>query len=92
MRLLTMQDLSAVIRGRRLELGLTQLALATRAGVSRDWLNQLEKGKTNVDLSLVLRLIEALGLRLDLISDGDAPSVEASDAVDLDAIIDSHRL
>lgn len=87
-----MQDLAAVMRGRRLELGLTQLALAARAGVSRDWLNQLEKGKTNVDLSLVLRVIEALDLRLDLTSDDDAAPVEDSDTVDLDDIIDSHRL
>lgn len=74
-RIQTMHDLASVARGRRIELGLTQAELASRSGVSRDWVNSFERGKRTVEISLVFRLFDALGI-----------GVEATDA---SAIVDA---
>ena len=70
----TPRDLGAAIRDRRKQLGLGQAELATRAGVSRQWLIQVEGGKPGVAIGLVLRLLNVLDLRLTL----DAPGLRAS--------------
>jgi transcriptional regulator with XRE-family HTH domain len=86
----TMHDLSAVARGRRIELGLTQAELASRSGVSRDWLNSFERGKRTVEISLVFRLFDALGIAVE--------AMDASTVVDapggppnLDAFLDGYQ-
>lgn len=63
-----------VLRGRREKLGLTQLQLAGRAGVSSATVHKLEAGRLSVHLDLFVRVVDALGLPLtDLISfDGSA--------------------
>jgi HTH-type transcriptional regulator/antitoxin HipB len=83
----SIHDLAAAVRGRRLDLDLTQAELAARAGVSRDWLNQIEAGKPTAEVGLFIRLIDALDLRLDLVPRGSEPPL-----VDLDALLDeSHE-
>ncbi|HEX3946486.1 MAG TPA: helix-turn-helix domain-containing protein, partial [Acidimicrobiales bacterium] len=62
-------DIVAAVRGRRLALGLSQAELAARAGVSRHWLTSFEGGKPTVELAHVLRLLDALAIRLDLVDD-----------------------
>lgn len=91
MKIASIRDLAAVARGRRLELGLSQGELAVRAGASRDWVNSFERGKTTVELSHVLRLFDALGLRID-VTDRDDLSIEPTRrSVDLDALLDAYR-
>lgn len=90
----SIRNLAATCRGRRLTLGLTQTQLATRAGVGRPWLSEFERGKPTAELGLVLRLLDALELRL-LVDDGNEPSVRGpSEAkpIDLDALLDEHRM
>lgn len=58
----TMHDLASMASGRRIELGLTQAEVAARAGVSRDWVSYFERGKRTVELALVFRLLDALGV------------------------------
>lgn len=58
------RDLGVVVRGRRIDLGMSQTALAARAGVSRRWLSAFESGKGSVELGMVLRTLDALGLEL----------------------------
>ena len=84
-RIQTMHDLASVARGRRIELGLTQAELASRSGVSRDWVNSFERGKRTVEISLVFRLFDALGIGVeatDASAIGDAtdgpPNLEPS--------------
>ncbi len=67
-------QLAATVRGRRLDLGLTQAELANRAGVSRDWLNSFEGGKPTVELAHVLRLLDALNLQLQIVTEGNRDS------------------
>jgi transcriptional regulator with XRE-family HTH domain len=60
-------DLGRLIRMRREEAGLTLLKTAQLAGVSRRLLAELELGKRHqVALSAVLRILEILGLRIDV--------------------------
>lgn len=52
------------VRERRLEEGLSQDELAQKAGISRNYLSEIERGQaTNLSWQVVQRLSEALGLR-----------------------------
>lgn len=59
----TLSELSQAVRTRRCEIGLTQAALAKLSGLSRQTINQVEKGTVN-DLSLnrAEKLASILGL------------------------------
>lgn len=89
----TPRDLGAAIRDRRKQLGLGQAELAARAGVSRQWLIQVEGGKPGVAVGLLLRLLNTLELRLRL----DAPvhaggfGQDLPDTPDPTAILDRLR-
>lgn len=61
----TMYDIGLAIRQRREQLGLSQEALAARAGVSRSWLAKVETGKTSFDFRMVLMVFSALQLKLE---------------------------
>jgi HTH-type transcriptional regulator / antitoxin HipB len=90
-RINSIRDLAAAARGRRLELGLSQSELATRARVSRQWISEFESGKPSAELGLVIRLLDALGLRLNVdgLAGGDRPARD--EAVDLDALLEDYR-
>jgi HTH-type transcriptional regulator/antitoxin HipB len=60
------QELSDVVRNRRRELGLTQEELAGVIGVHRVFVSQFEGGKRSVRFDSALRLLQALGLDIDL--------------------------
>ena len=87
-------DLSALIRTERKKKGWTQEDLANRAEVSIPWLSQLERGKTTVQLGLVLRILKELQLSLRVGNDHDrkAPRTDP-DFIDLNRIVASkdHR-
>jgi HTH-type transcriptional regulator / antitoxin HipB len=90
----SIRDLAAVARGRRLDLGLSQSELAARARVSRQWISEFESGKATAELGLVIRLLDALGLRLDVDERGDGRGGDQPPrrgTVDLDALLDDYR-
>lgn len=91
MKLGSVQDVAAAVRGRRQALGLSQGELASMAGVSRDWMNYFEGGKPTVELAHVLRVLDALGLRLDLDEGGPREDVPAPGPVDLDDLLEEYR-
>ena len=66
MQVRNMRELAASIRAQRKRAGLSQAALAEKAGVGRDWVIGLEKGKSTVEFGLVLRALKALGLSIRL--------------------------
>jgi HTH-type transcriptional regulator/antitoxin HipB len=88
-RIGSLHDLSAAIRGRRQELGLSQAQLAARARVSRAWVNAFEAGKPAAELRLVLAVVDALGLELRLGNREDGPANGAT--VDLDRLLDDYE-
>ncbi len=66
MQFQTSRELAALVRSRRKQRGLSQTQLAALAGVSRDWIIGLEKGRSTVEFGLVLRTIKTLGLALSV--------------------------
>lgn len=65
MQVRTPNDLAALVRGRRRELGWTQDVLAERSGASLRWIVALEAGKASARTGMVLSVLSALGLVLD---------------------------
>jgi len=90
MTIRSIRDLAAAVRGRRIDLGMSQADLASRAGVSRKWIYEFEAGKSRAEFGLVLRVLEALGLALEVGTGGEARA-SAGGSIDLDALIDEHR-
>lgn len=80
MKVYTARDLGAAARQKREALGLTQQALATASGVSREWLLGFESGKPGVSMSRVFTVLHELKLGLEL------SDVEASDDSLLDDV------
>jgi HTH-type transcriptional regulator / antitoxin HipB len=82
----TPANLGALIRDRRLGLGFDQAELAKRVGVSRLWINQVERGKPGASVGLVLRTLMVLGIELTA---GNVPAPATT--LDIDAIVDGAR-
>ena len=62
----TVGQLGMEMRRVRLAAGLTQAVLAQRAGVSRRWLGQMERGHLRAETDKLMRVVRALGLSLQL--------------------------
>jgi len=91
MKIKSIRNLAAAVRGQRRDLGLTQAELATRAGVSRKWVYEFEAGKPSAELRLILRVLDALGLTLELGYQDDAHATAGGTLADLDSLIEEHR-
>src|SRR6185369_3031856 len=52
------------IEGLRTEIGMSQLELATRAGVSRETVSNVETGKTSPRADVLFKIYDALGREL----------------------------
>jgi transcriptional regulator with XRE-family HTH domain len=83
-------EAAAQVRGRRLQLRLSQDQLAQRAGVSRKWVYEFEAGRPHAEFGHLLRVLDALDLQLDVLP-RSASSASAKGAANLDAIIERHR-
>lgn len=58
--------IGAKIKKARLKAGLSQAALADKAGMTRSSYVRIEKGQTNVTIDSLVRIAKGLGLRLDV--------------------------
>jgi HTH-type transcriptional regulator / antitoxin HipB len=86
----TPADLGAAIRDRRRQLDLDQATLAKRIGVTRQWVITIERGHSRAALGLVLRALDALGIRLNA-EGGKSHERATTPAVDIDASVTSER-
>jgi transcriptional regulator with XRE-family HTH domain len=74
--------LGAAIKLRRTALGMSQDALASRAGVSFQQIQKYERGSNRVSFSRLVRIARALDCRVaDLVSALDAPGAAPDAAV-----------
>jgi HTH-type transcriptional regulator/antitoxin HipB len=93
LRIRNPRDLGAFIRDRRSQLGLDQAQLAKKAGTSRKWLIEVERGKPRAEIGLILRTLKALGVTLSAAdtTNNVAPgrTKTATPSVDINQVIDS---
>jgi transcriptional regulator with XRE-family HTH domain len=59
-------EISTLLRERREEIGLTQIELALRSGLSQATISAVERGRRQPSLTVVSRVLAALGLQLRL--------------------------
>ena len=71
-------DIGALIKDRRRSLGLDQADLAQQIGVSRLWVNQIERGKPGAGIGLILRALAAVGVELITGTCGEPGEEQAS--------------
>ncbi len=62
----TIDELGAMIRTERKDLGLTQGDLAAACGLSLRFISELERGRATAGIGRVLRVLKMLGLELVL--------------------------
>lgn len=55
-----------ILRDRRKAIGMTQKELAEKIGRERSYINRIEKGETDMQLSSFLRIASALGIAVNL--------------------------
>jgi HTH-type transcriptional regulator/antitoxin HipB len=89
----TPTDIGALIKDRRRVLGLDQADLANQVGVSRLWINQVERGKPGANLGRILRTLMALGIELTGDTPGETPKDKPAyvSVPDIDAIVEAAR-
>jgi transcriptional regulator with XRE-family HTH domain len=82
-----MSRLGERIRERRTDLKLTQDDLATKAGITKGFLSDVETGKRNISAQTLLDLARVLGLSLDMLMKGEdiQPSTGESGEVQIPA-------
>ena len=55
-----------ILRERRIQLGITQKELAEQIGKERTYVNRIEKGETDMQLSSLITIADALGGQISL--------------------------
>jgi HTH-type transcriptional regulator / antitoxin HipB len=91
MRIRTPRELGAVLRNQRRALAWSQVALSEKARVSRKWIVEMEKGKARAELTLVLRVLDALGLVLRVDPATQPEKKGGTRGIDIDAIVAAAR-
>jgi transcriptional regulator with XRE-family HTH domain len=77
----TARQLGTAVHDARTRAGMTQAALAARAGVSRKWLIGLEQGaRTRAELGKVFDVLRALELSIQLFEGREGPEVSSPEA------------
>lgn len=84
MRIRTAADFGKIVKAARRQQRRTQAQLAQSIGASRKWIVDLEAGRTTGDLSLILRVLNALGIDLHIEERRDW---SAETGIDLDEIV-----
>ncbi|MGH7013403.1 MAG: helix-turn-helix transcriptional regulator [Stellaceae bacterium] len=57
-------DIGELIRHRRRDMGLTQVALADLTAVSHKFINEVEQGKPTAEIGKVIKVLQMLGIDL----------------------------
>ncbi|NEM90812.1 helix-turn-helix domain-containing protein [Galbitalea soli] len=75
MKISGVDDIGVIVRQRRKALTLSQAELASRSGVTRQWLTRFERGNAEVALSKVFAVLRELDLmmRIDAREDSVVP-------------------
>jgi len=82
------EELSWRLRRARQQAGLSQQALATRAGVSRNFVAQIERGESVPTVGVLARLAQALGTTMAQLLGENEPQGQAAEVVPVPLIAD----
>lgn len=69
MRVRTIREIGLLVHNERKRQGLSLQAVAERVGCTRQWVAALEAGGERLEVALVLRTLNALGIRIDTSSE-----------------------
>jgi HTH-type transcriptional regulator/antitoxin HipB len=69
MRVRTIREIGLLVHSERKRQGLSLQVVAERVGCTRQWVAELEAGGERLEVALVLRTLNALGIRLDTSSE-----------------------
>ena len=69
MRVRTIREIGLLVHNERKRQGLSLQAVAERVGCTRQWVAELEAGGERLEVALVLRTLNALGIRIDTSSE-----------------------
>lgn len=72
MRIRTIREIGLLVHNERKRQGLSLQAVAERVGCTRQWVAELEAGGERLEVALVLRTLNALGIRIDTSSEPPA--------------------
>jgi transcriptional regulator with XRE-family HTH domain len=75
----SLTDVGRKVKARRKELGISAVAAAEAAGISRVTLHRVEKGEPSVTAGAYVAASAALGLHLDVISDATGQAAAEAD-------------
>jgi HTH-type transcriptional regulator/antitoxin HipB len=89
MNVSTASQIGAAMKDRRRRLKLTQADLAARVGTTRRWVIAAENGHARAEIGLVLKTLDALGLRLVLDDAATTTTADVPAPPDIDAVV--HR-
>lgn len=73
MRVRTIREIGLLVHNERKRQGLSLQAVAERVGCTRQWVAELEAGGERLEVALVLRTLNALGVRIDTSSEHPVP-------------------
>jgi transcriptional regulator with XRE-family HTH domain len=82
------EQLGPTLRQMRKERGLSQQALATRAGVSRNFLAQIERGQSHPTIATLSRLVTGLGTTVAELLGEHIPAAAPADTVPVPLVED----
>jgi len=77
----TPRELAFELRAQRERLGWTQAELATRAGVSREYVVRLESGKLKSEVGLLMEVVDTLGFELSLVAKDEPEPYDADESL-----------
>ncbi len=77
MKLTGLNDVGEALRRRRIDLGLSQDALAQKAGVTQTQISGIERGGSNARIGTVMAVARTLGLEMAFIPKEIAPAVQS---------------
>lgn len=87
MQIRSPRDLGLVVREARRAQKLTQAELAARAGVTREWIIGLERGKRGAEVGRVFQVLAALKLNVDVPTGMSAVPPENASPSRIDTIV-----
>lgn len=81
------KEIGLRIKDRRVAMGLTQEAMAERAGITPTYASHIERGEKRPSLGVLVRIATALDITVDRLLTGSQPADRTAFLSDMDALL-----